>query len=373
MIEKFKEWVDNRHDYAQAWKARTGGKILGYMCCYAPEEIAYAAGILPVRIDSSHKPQSLSAAHMPGTFCPWSRDCLGEGLQGTYNYVDGIFLGRSCRQMQVAFDIWTLNVPTSYSRFIDVPHVVQSRRARPLLRQELDGFKRSLEQWLGKTISDEKIRQAIEVYNRNRRLLMQLYEMRKADPPPLTGEEAFYVVMATMFADKAEVNSELEKLIAQLPQRKDGPKVKTRVIIIGGENSNPELYTVVEGASNVVTDDQCYGRRYFWGEVQTDKYADLLEAIAARYLEKPRCPLKDTGERLRPDYIMKLIQDYDAKAVIQVHEKFCDPHEFEVPQLRKFFQERNIPFLTLELDTTLAAGPVRLRTEALVEMVDLGV
>ncbi len=47
MFDQFVEWEKNRHDYAREWKARTGGKVLGYFCTYVPEEIPYAAGVLP--------------------------------------------------------------------------------------------------------------------------------------------------------------------------------------------------------------------------------------------------------------------------------------------------------------------------------------
>ncbi|MEE8472354.1 MAG: benzoyl-CoA reductase, partial [Dehalococcoidia bacterium] len=45
---EFQELSANRHQYARDWKARTGGKVLGYFCTYVPEELVYAAGVLPV-------------------------------------------------------------------------------------------------------------------------------------------------------------------------------------------------------------------------------------------------------------------------------------------------------------------------------------
>ena len=50
MMQQFQEWAQNRHSYAQNWKEETGGKVMGYFCTYVPEEILYAADILPVRI-----------------------------------------------------------------------------------------------------------------------------------------------------------------------------------------------------------------------------------------------------------------------------------------------------------------------------------
>ena len=56
----FKKMVADRHAYASAWKERTGGKVLGYFETYFPEEVAYAAGVLPVRLLAEHEPDIIS-------------------------------------------------------------------------------------------------------------------------------------------------------------------------------------------------------------------------------------------------------------------------------------------------------------------------
>ena len=65
-LEQMSQIVENRHDYARQWKSRTGGKVLGYFCTYVPEELVYAAGILPVRILGGLEPQDVSEAYIPG-------------------------------------------------------------------------------------------------------------------------------------------------------------------------------------------------------------------------------------------------------------------------------------------------------------------
>ena len=64
MVDRFRDWDKNRHTYAKAWKEKTGGKVVGYFCTYVPEEILYAANILPVRILGGHEPQDVSEAHI---------------------------------------------------------------------------------------------------------------------------------------------------------------------------------------------------------------------------------------------------------------------------------------------------------------------
>jgi benzoyl-CoA reductase subunit C len=46
-MEEFHQIVKSPHGFAQSWKAKTGGKVLGYICSNLPEELMYAAGVLP--------------------------------------------------------------------------------------------------------------------------------------------------------------------------------------------------------------------------------------------------------------------------------------------------------------------------------------
>ncbi|MDP6510950.1 MAG: benzoyl-CoA reductase, partial [Dehalococcoidia bacterium] len=85
-MDRFREVVENRHRYAQEWKERSGGKVLGYFCTYMPEELLHSAGVLPVRILGSHQPQDVAEKHIYTMFCPFCRDCLAQGLLGRFDY-----------------------------------------------------------------------------------------------------------------------------------------------------------------------------------------------------------------------------------------------------------------------------------------------
>jgi len=181
VFQRFDEIYTNRHDYAREWKRRTGGKVMGYFCTYAPEEIMYAANILPVRILGSHQSQSVTAPHIFGMYCPFYRDCLAQGLQGRFDYLDGVMISQSCLHMRGAFNSWRIHVPTPFNYYLYMPMKVQSRAAKPYLRGELALFKKSLEEWTGKAITEVDPDQGIEIVNTNRRLLKQVYEFRKKD------------------------------------------------------------------------------------------------------------------------------------------------------------------------------------------------
>jgi benzoyl-CoA reductase subunit C len=183
IFTQFHEWIDNRHEYAKTWKEKTGNKIAGYLCTYVPEEILYAADILPVRILGSHEPPTVTEPYIFAMYCHFCRDCLAQGLEGKFSYLDGIVEGQSCIHLRQAFNGWRLHIPIDYTYYIHVPHGVQTPRATPYLTKELAKFKESLEKWTGRSITKEDLDRGIQTLNRNRELMKKVSEFRRMDPP----------------------------------------------------------------------------------------------------------------------------------------------------------------------------------------------
>ncbi|HUW65683.1 MAG TPA: benzoyl-CoA reductase, bzd-type, subunit N [Spirochaetia bacterium] len=367
-MEPFRNWFEQRHDYARSWKEKTGGKVLGYFCTYVPEEILLAADVLPVRILGSHEPQDVTEPHIFGMFCPFCRDCLAQGLKGRFDYLDGIAIAQSCLHIRQAYTSWNLHVPVDFSYYLPMPHHVQSPRALPFLREELVAFKAAVEGWTGKTITDADLDRGIALMNENRRLMREIYDLRKADDPPLTGLEAMYLVLSSQMVDKAEHNAAASSLLAELPARTTGRDTGKRLMILGSENDDTKFMAMAESLSaTFVTDDHCTGTRYFWNQVEPAE--DRLAAIAARYIERPACPTKDWPERRRIPHILQLAKEWRVDGAILVQQKFCDPHELDLVAAKKALEAAGIPTLFLEFDVTVPIGPFRIRVEAFLEMI----
>ena len=368
MFDTFRGWQQTRHEYAKAWKRRTGGKVMGYFCTYVPEEILYAAGVLPVRILGSHEPQDVTEPHIFGMFCPFCRDCLAQGLKGRYDYLDGVMIAQSCLHIRQAFSSWQKHVPVEFDYYLCMPHHVQSPRALPYLTGELATFKTAVEGWTDKTITDAALSAAIEVYNENRRLMHAVYALRKQDPPALTGEEAMNMVLSSQMTDKAEHNREISRILRQLPGRGNGRRRGSRLMILGSEDDDIEFLNMVESCgATFVVDDHCTGTRYFWNEVAPR--TNLLEAIAARYIDRVPCPSKDWEERRRIPHILNLAKEWKVKGALVIQQKFCDPHELDIPAIRKALEENGIKTLFLEFDVTVPIGQFKVRVEAFLEMI----
>lgn len=367
MMEKFKEWYQKRHEYAQEWKNKTGGKVVGYFCTYVPEEILYAAGVLPVRILGSHEPQDVTEPHIFGMYCPFCRDCLAQGLKGRYDYLDGIMIAQSCLHIRQTFTSWKLHIPIDFSYYLPMPNNVQSKRALPYLTGELRVLKEALEKWTGKAITDEDLNRGIEIMNKSRKLTRDLYELRKQPNPALTGLEAMYAVVASQMVDKKDYNETLQGILEKLPQRPVEKDSKVRLMILGSEDDDTEFLQMVESLGAIfVVDDHCTGSRYFWNEVTPNQ--NPLEAIASRYVERVPCPSKDWPERTRMEHIKKLAQDWEVQGAIVIQQKFCDPHELDIPATIESLKQIGIPAQFLEFDVTVPVGQFKTRVEAFLEM-----
>lgn len=367
MIEESKKWFDNRHEYAREWKEKTGGKVLGYFCTYVPEEILYAANILPVRILGSHEPSSITEAHLFAMYCPFCRDCLAQGLEGRYDYLDGIMISLACLHIRQTYSSWKKHIPVDFAYILPMPAGVQGRRVVPFVKKEFEKFKKAVEQWTGKEISEADLVKGVEIVDNNRRLMKEVYELRKSDIPPITGLESMYMVVGSQLGDKKEQNRLIEEALSgefdgRLVDRDPGQ----RLMIIGSEDDDTEFIKMVEQVgSTVVCDDHCTGSRYFWDEVEKD--SDTMLALAKRYVKRTPCPSKDWPERLRFNRIMEFIKDYRVDGALVIQQKFCDPHELDKVALLDMLKQNDIPSLYLEFDVTVPIGPLRIRVDAFLE------
>lgn len=367
LFGQFQQWYEKRHDYARAWKARTGGQVVATMCTYTPEEILIAAGMLPVRVLGAHEPQNVTEPYIFGMFCPFCRDSLAQGLLGRFDYAEGVTLTQSCIQYRQTFNSWRAHVPTvKWDYYLPMPNEVQSPHAKRTHYEEVRKFHAFIENVSGRRLGKDELDRAIDLVNRNRRLLHELFEFRKEDNPRVTGLEALYASITAQFVDKEEHNRELERVIAEVKKRPNDRDEGVRLMTIGSENDDCSFMAMIESVGcTIVIDDQCSGTRYFWNEARVQE--DPLAAIAERYCERPACPTKDYPAHTRFDHVLKLAKDYNARAAIFLQQKFCDPHEGDYPDLKQHLESNGIPTLFLEFDITNPLGPFRIRVEAFLE------
>jgi benzoyl-CoA reductase subunit C len=366
----FKKLVEERHDYAKAWKARTGGKVVGWFETYFPEEIVYAAGMLPVRMMAPHEPDSLSDKYLYGACYP-CRDIANQFLTGRYDYVDAIVSIEGCQWMYSAFEAAANTQANLENYYLFTPDYVDAPTSKHVMRSEFAIFKEWLEELGGKKVTDEALDEAIEVYNKNRILLKSISELRRQERPVVSGSEMMAAVFASQLMDKREANALLEGFIGELNAREPG-KDKLRLMLIGSETYDWRLEEIVESlGAEVVIDETDGGSSYYWNNVVPQK--DRLMALGLRYLGRPHSALKDNNYRRRPQHIFELAEDYNVDGALVAKQVYCHSHGSDTYAVWKLLRERNIPYHYFERTNVLPEEETRLRVESLLAMIKPGV
>ena len=354
-----------------------GKKIIGYFCCFVPDEIITAFDMIPYRIQGSpNEPIDEADAVIEPMACPFARSCFNMALKGEYDFLDGFVAPHSCDTIERMYHIWHSNKPSEFNHFINVPHMM-GPSSDEFYKKELIYFIRRLEEFSGKKLDCGKLRDAIKLYNRRRALLRELYELRKANPPLVSGTEITKVLVAGMGIPAAEHIDLVQTFIAEVKKR-PAPKADglPRIFIWGNEIDDIAFIRLVEeSGAHVVMDDLCTGSRFFWDEVP--ETADPLDGITTRYINIhcPRSNVPQTGGREedlenRYGYIRNFISDWQVNSVIFYIVRYCDTCELEGPDLREYLNSLKLPVLMIEDDySTSTIGQLRTRIQAFLEMI----
>jgi len=359
---------------------KKGGKVLGYYCCYLPVELLTAAGIVPYRITGNPREQVLEAdSVLESVMCPWARNTLDQALKGRYSFLDGIIVPHVCDAVQRMYGFWKHYIKLPCSFYFEIPHIFSASAFR-FFTQELAGFKRSLEEFIGRTISDEELERAIAIHNENRRLVQELYSLRKTDPPPVSAAEVLRLLKAGMRLPVAEFNRMLGEAIAEARKRPlPRGEARPRIAISGCVIDDEEFCSLVaDCGARIVMDDLPVGTRSFWFQVGSG--ASPLAALARAYLAGVRCPRTIEGKKTKPykeelrdrfGYLVDYAREFRVDGFILNLLRFCDCHEFDFPDLKEYLPGAGFPTLVLDDDYTLGSRlRVKTRVEAFIETLE---
>lgn len=376
IMQRIETIYANRGDRARELRG-AGEKVVGYLCCFVPDEIIAALGMVPFRIQGSQRePIDEADAFLEPMACPFARSCFNMALKGRYEFLDGFVAPHSCDTIERMYHIWRSNTPSPFSHLINVPHMMGPSSAQ-FYKSELRYYASSLEAFSGRKLDPEALRQTIRLYNRRRALLRTLYELRKEAPPRVSGTEITKVLVAGMGVPVAEHIDLVQAFIDEIKQRPaPQPDGLPRIFIWGNEIDDIAFIELVESCgAHVVMDDLCTGSRVFWEDVpETD---DPFDGLVQKYLAThcPRSLMPQNGARAddlenRFGYIRQFTAQWKADGAIFYIVRYCDTCELEGPDLREYLTSRNLPVLMIEDDySTATIGQLRTRIQAFLEMI----
>lgn len=361
--------------FAKEWKAQSKhNKVLGYYCSHLPEEILYAAGILPYRIRGTGVTNDSNAESYLSPFsCSFCRGCFEHFLDGTYDFLNGFIASDGCLQPQRVFDNWKnyLKKEDHFCYQFNAPRVYDEE-ALGMYRRELLDLKNAVERYAS-YVTNEKLIDAIRVYNHTRALLRELYSLRKSDRPLVTGEECLRITLASMSMRKDQFNELLEAFLEEAKSREPITDYRARLMLIGSSCDNPDYLKIFEDKGGLfVADVNCYGSRYLYDDVEIDE-ADPLMGLARSYLARPVCGRMCNLHHELRDTVLDMAKEFGVEGVVYTKMKNCDMWGGESFFLDDKIREAGLSLLILDREEiTTNAGQVGIRAEAFVEMIETG-
>jgi benzoyl-CoA reductase/2-hydroxyglutaryl-CoA dehydratase subunit BcrC/BadD/HgdB len=355
-----------------------GKRVVGYFCSYVPEEVIWAAGMIPLRLcrAGDNQAAAVGATYLTSNVCPFACGCVGlkkDGRDVYFKLVDMVADAPACLQMRRVLEVW--------ERYFGVrvlslafPRQFYTPAGQSYFAHSIDCFNGELAGHQGRSGTDLRLARAVELFNDIRCRQRWLYAGLKGDAFPLSWVQVIGVIRAGFLLDREEYLKALHGLVDQIKSQPTGtaaPK-RIRLMLAGGmlaPGDEKLMNILAEVGGEVVMDELCTGSRSIYGEIKQPSF----ESIARRYLSNIPCgslpyPRLDDDPRLL--HLRRLLDEYRINGVIYYSLRFCDAYNFKVGHVRQLVNSLGVPFLHISSDYSNAdVGQMRTRVEAFLESI----
>ena len=353
LLKEFAEVSAHPHRQIKAYKAE-GKKVIGVLPYYAPEELVYAAGMVPMGIWGSNNKTIAQAKEYCATFyCTIAQLALEMLLDGTLDDLDGLITPTICDTLRPMSQNFRVAMEGKLP-CIFLAHP-QNRRPAFGLQFTMDQYqhiKAELEKISGAPITDDALRNAIKVYNRSRAARREFVKLAGQHPDVVSAVNRSAVLRSAWFMIKDEHTAKLEELNEELKKLPacnwKGKKVVTSGIIC----DNPNLLQIFDDNQiAIVADDVAHESRPL--RVDAAETGDPMMALAQQFADQDYDVLlydEESNQNRRGEFVAKMVKDSGAQGLILFMQQFCDPEEMEYPYLKKALDDAGIPHIKLGVD-----------------------
>jgi benzoyl-CoA reductase subunit C len=358
---------ENRTKWAHEWQGQ-GKKVIGVLDSLVPEEVIYAAGMLPWRIQGTWQADvSRAMIYRLPQGITFLNHVMQSLLEGELDFLDGMVCSNRDEDFVRFRDYWEHLSKTRLIYLVEVP-AIDSELTRRRFISKIREFIGVIEKFGKVKISDSSLRDAIAVYDKGYTLLRKLYELRKKEVPPISGGEALAIVNAAMVMPRDEFNKELEALLPYLETRKANVKhTRPRLLLSSDLLDNPAYIDLVEKAGCLVAmDDLDNGSRYFWEKVDGGS-KDPAVALAVRYLKNRSPRMFDWHGQA--EQLVQLTKEFDIDGVLELPDTYDYVRGYRRPFLEGWLKEAGISSMSFERDYHLSnVGQLSTRIGAFLEI-----
>ena len=352
MLQEFAAIAADPKAQLKKFKAE-GKKVIACMPYYVPEELVYAAGMVPMGLwGSNTKTITRAKEYCASFYCSLVQLGLEMMLDGTLDGVDGVITPTMCDTLRpMSQNIKT--VMGDKAIFLAHPQNRFKEAGVVFTMNQYGEVKEKLEKIAGKEITNDALLDAIRVYNRSRAARRTFVKLAGMHPDTVSAVRRSAVLKASYFMDKKEYTEKLELLNEELNEfpalKNDWIKVITSGIIC----DNPQLLKLFdENHLVIVADDVAHESRSFRTDVPEDE-EDGMRALALQWKETGCDSIlydNDPLHHSRSRHLIRMAKKTGAQGVIMFITQFCDPEETDYPYIKRDLDIADIPLIRLGLD-----------------------
>jgi benzoyl-CoA reductase/2-hydroxyglutaryl-CoA dehydratase subunit BcrC/BadD/HgdB len=369
-----------RLEELKQFKAK-GGKVVGVLCIQVPDELIYAAGAIPIRMECGFY-ECISPAEeiIPKNTCPLIKSTVGYNLlkiNPFYDLCDLFIIPTTCDGKKKMIDtmsnyhaVWPLTLPDDK----DNPE------SRTFWVEQIKMLKSKLEKFTGNTITKQSLKESIQRLHSRTALVRKIFEIRKSEKIVMTGRDFYTIMQAGFFDDVDRWMNNTKLLIAELEQNQKNnivmaPASAPRLHLTGSSLVWPNmklLHIIEEAGAVIVSDDVCSMGQYYYNPAELEEWSmnAMLDAVADKYLLPTVCPVFVHSDD-RIDRMLELVEQFKAEGVVYHILRLCQVFDFEYSKVYRVMEKRNMPIIKIETEFSEEdAGQVKTRIEAFIEMIE---
>ncbi len=353
-------------DTVKRWR-EAGGKVVGHFQVSFPEEIVHAAGMLPFKVRGAPTEPDLADSHFGSYLCSILKTSLELALSDRVQF-DMFVSHPICDAARNLAAIWGRNFDYP-CQILYLPQNPNSAGSLDYLRHEYDRIRRVVEEVAGREISDDDLATSVAVFNENRRLMRELYDIKREQPWLIAAEDAYALVALAGMIPREEHNELLTTLLPQIRERSAKQEDRIRVVFEGGFCEQPpfDLIRMLGRTCYLVDDDFHIGMRWITSDVDIE--GDPLRNLAEAYIERSSySPVQHDLRKPKEKMLIARINEARADAAILAAAKMCEPGLEEQVTYTHALDDEGIAYFVSEFEENMTSfSQLEMQLETFVE------
>lgn len=190
IIDRCKQLAfDLEFSFAKKWKSVKSDRVLvGYMPIYFPREIVHAANGMAVGImGTGDKKQIIKGdAYYQSYICHIPRGIIELALDGDLDEFDGFIFPSICDVIRNLSGTFQILKKGRFVKYLDYPQNFLSHVGGNFYKNELRLILNEINKINNIHVTSEQLNNSIKLYNKNRRLIEEIYNIRQEYPWRIT-------------------------------------------------------------------------------------------------------------------------------------------------------------------------------------------